>query len=244
MKKENKENEVAFIWKEHHFHKIPYIYIKSALKRDVIDRLNQLNIQIDAKPVPLFERGDAVEKADMKEVKDEHGSPYSNSNNSVTYYGDELKWLDEEVASLIETHNNATWKFNPLNRIDNYEFVCFNEGGFIGEHTDISEIEQTDPKKYQNDEFGGRLLTQVIHFSNKGDDYEGGILQIKNIFGFWFDVPLLDKGDIVLFPSIFAHKVTPVTKGKRITLTTFLTGTYPQKIQEFFNKKESTKEIK
>lgn len=59
-----------------------------------------------------------------------------------------------------------------------------------------------------------RNLTIIVGLNDK-KEYEGGKLCIHN-----HDGVILDKGDIVIFPSnfMFPHKVEPVTKGERKVL--------------------------
>jgi len=64
-------------------------------------------------------------------------------------------------------------------------------------------------------------LTALINLSEK--PYEGGIFKLfygKPIHVKEFDQP----GSMIVFPSYFLHKVTPVTKGERISCTIFETG--------------------
>ena len=66
-----------------------------------------------------------------------------------------------------------------------------------------------------------RKISMSIQLSDP-NDYEGGELQLftkKTIT----TLPK-DKGTIIFFPSFLLHRVTPVTKGKRISLVAWITG--------------------
>ena len=68
-------------------------------------------------------------------------------------------------------------------------------------------------------------LKTLINLSEK--EYEGGDLYI------WWGEPLHVKefskpGSVLVFPSFMAHKVTPVTKGERITLAIWKKGPWWQ----------------
>lgn len=65
-----------------------------------------------------------------------------------------------------------------------------------------------------------RKLSCVI-LLNDPKEFEGGVLQIKNIED---QVLLQGQGSIVVFPSFIEHKVTPVTKGMRYTAVTWAYG--------------------
>ena len=55
------------------------------------------------------------------------------------------------------------------------------------------------------------------------DDYEGGEFEFYN-GNQPADIPEIKKGSIIVFPSTSWHRITPVTKGTRISLVTWLTG--------------------
>lgn len=219
------ERELNY-WKEHHCLKIPYLYLPNQISGEELQKLTDLRIDFEAKPVPLF-------TADDRHTDSPH-SDYKSSKNSVTYYKEELLWLDQHLDKTIIESDEKMWKFGPLFRDDAYEFVCFNEGGFIGEHAD-AVVHGDKPPKLKDGKFSGRLLTQVILMSDKGKDFEGGDLEIQNAFGFWLKVPFKSKGDVVYFPSILPHRVTTIEKGRRVSLTTFLSGKYPERVQDHFN---------
>ncbi len=215
-------NEDLLFWKEFLNFKIPFHYIPNCIDPETIKKLDSLKIDYESKPVPLYKS-----QYEQKN-KDGHNLQLKStaSNNSVTYYNEELLWLDQSLENLISGTNAQKWKFAPLSRLDAYEFVTFNQGGYIGEHNDGVRT-RGDKTASEDDSKMGRLLTQVIHMSERGKDYTGGQLEIQNAFGFWLKVPLLAKGDVVYFPSILPHRVTTIETGRRITLTTFLSGQYP-----------------
>ena len=64
-------------------------------------------------------------------------------------------------------------------------------------------------------------LTTLINLSEK--PYEGGVFKLFD--GKPYHVKEFDQpGSMIVFPSYFLHKVTPVTKGERISCTIFETG--------------------
>ena len=215
------EEDIIF-WKEFLNFKVPYIYLPASIRKETINKLESLKIDYDSKPVPLYSSY-TDGPVDQHKAKLESSA----SNNSVTYYDKELLWLDQSLEPLVTETNSHKWKFSPLTRLDPYEFVTFNQGGHIGEHNDGVRLRKDKDGTPQEDSKMGRLLTQVIHMSERGVDYTGGQLEIKNAYGFWLKVPLKEKGDIVYFPSILPHRVTTIETGRRITLTTFLSGEYP-----------------
>lgn len=78
---------------------------------------------------------------------------------------------------------------------------------------------------FMSDKVYDRKLTLVMQLSDS-DDYEGGDLLLEDDFS-----PikpdqkeLRTKGSILVFPSFVKHTVTPVTKGKRLTLVAWAIG--------------------
>ena len=70
-----------------------------------------------------------------------------------------------------------------------------------------------------------RKLVAIIQLTDPSE-YEGGDVQ----FGIqdkhtkeWYTMNKL-KGSLTLFPAFLCHNVTPVTKGKRISLVAWVTG--------------------
>jgi len=63
-------------------------------------------------------------------------------------------------------------------------------------------------------------LTLIVGLTEK-DSYEGGVLEFINRKPLQYK---LTAGEVVVFPSIVHHRVTPVTKGKRNTLVAWYHG--------------------
>lgn len=62
----------------------------------------------------------------------------------------------------------------------------------------------------------------VICLLNDPSEFEGGDFEIERA-----TVPKLKRGSVIAFPSNLRHRVTPVTKGKRLSATCWAVG--PQK---------------
>ena len=60
-------------------------------------------------------------------------------------------------------------------------------------------------------------------------DYEGGELEFMSIINKgkvkkWKCPEILPKGSVCVFPSTIWHRITPVTKGKRLSLVKWVSG--------------------
>ncbi|MEP4890559.1 MAG: Fe2+-dependent dioxygenase [Aliiglaciecola sp.] len=87
-------------------------------------------------------------------------------------------------------------------------FNCYQGGQSFGTHVDnaIRQVPGT-PVKVRTD------LSMTLFFSEP-DEYEGGELVMEDTFG--SQRIKLAAGDMVLYPSTSLHRVTPVTKGRRL----------------------------
>lgn len=87
-------------------------------------------------------------------------------------------------------------------------FNCYQGGQSFGVHVDnaIRQVPGT-PVKVRTD------VSMTLFFSEP-DEYEGGELVIEDTYG--SHSVKLDAGSMVLYPSTSLHRVTPVTRGRRI----------------------------
>mgnify|MGYP003118749736 FL=1 len=92
---------------------------------------------------------------------------------------------------------------------DFYTYNIYEEGDEYEWHTDAYSSPKSDVK-----------LTCLINLSE--DSFEGGEFEVAgyNLTKYDFSKP----GTVVIFNPIAAHRVTPITKGKRITLSYWATG--------------------
>lgn len=87
-------------------------------------------------------------------------------------------------------------------------FNCYQGGGNFGVHVDnaIRQVPGT-PVKVRTD-------VSMTLFLSEPEEYEGGELVIEDTYG--SQKVKLSAGDMVLYPSTSLHRVTPVTKGRRL----------------------------
>jgi len=97
------------------------------------------------------------------------------------------------------------WDFH----LDSLNYNVYSTSGEYGWHIDMSDRNVTtrDMK-----------LTCLLNLSE--EPYEGGIFCLIN----GKEQPPLNSGTGLVFNSLIAHKVTPITKGERITLTYWASG--------------------
>jgi len=94
------------------------------------------------------------------------------------------------------------------NRIYPPMFNCYQAEGEFNDHVDnaIRKVPGT-PVKIRTD-------ISMTLFLSEPDEYDGGELIIQDTYG--QQCVKFDAGDIVLYPSTSVHRVTPVTRGRRL----------------------------
>jgi len=119
-------------------------------------------------------------------------------------------WLFRKTTDLILFLNDKYFNFDIFGLNEGFQFTNYKApSGKYGKHVDKSynfpvrklsiSIQLTNPEEYE----GGEL------FLYDGDD---GVIMEKS------------QGSLIIFPSYVLHEVTPVTKGERNSLVTWVTG--------------------
>lgn len=123
-------------------------------------------------------------------------------------------WIFDKIIDIINEVNDAQFKFD-LNQFEPLQFASYDSSReeFYGPHLDCT---MGMPHKTAS-----RKLSITIQLSGP-DDYEGGDL---NLYQGKQPIPAAKgKGQLVCFPSFVLHEVTPVTKGTRYSLVTWVHG--------------------
>ena len=120
-------------------------------------------------------------------------------------------WVFETLAHAVSSLNAEYFNFNLTGLFEKIQLTNYN-GDKQGHYT-------------WHQDFGSpgisRKLSVVVQLSNP-EEYEGGELQLFNSKN-----PInikKQRGLVVVFPSWTLHRVTPVTKGTRQTLVTWVSG--------------------
>lgn len=152
----------------------------------------------------------------INESKTGDGRPFSDirkSKNSWIPPSEISQWIFLKIQEKINDVNHH-FEFD-LHSIENLQFTEYDctYTGYYGKHIDKFPS-ATSPGSY-------RKLSFSLQLSNSCD-YEGGDLLLYNgkepIYG------NKKMGSINFFPSYLLHEVTPVTKGKRYALVSWIHG--------------------
>ena len=104
---------------------------------------------------------------------------------------------------------DAHWDFH----LDSFSYNVYEKGDEYSWHIDINN-DKSSP-------FDSKL-TCLLNLSEK--PYEGGEFKLLGFQTGLDEKIKFDCGYSIIFNSLIAHKVTPVTEGERITLTYFANG--------------------
>jgi PKHD-type hydroxylase len=137
-------------------------------------------------------------------------SDVRDSKISWLYPIDDMDWAFRRVTDITLNLNERFFKFDLFGINEGFQFTNYEApSGKYGKHVDRGinlpvrklsiSIQLTNPEKYE----GGELYLY---------DYDKGTVMDKT------------QGTLIIFPSYVLHEVTPVTKGTRNSLVTWVTG--------------------
>ena len=198
------------------FYKKIFYYFKEALSEKLCDDIIQ--IAMDDKP--------DVAVTGLKIRNDEDAKNLLQKRDSyITWLNEE--WIYKEIRPYVHRANKlAGWNFDIVDS-EPCQFTIYNEGQYYGWHTDSSGW------YYEKEKQNGliRKLSVTVSLSDP-EDYEGGLLEFDTRIhdepdSKHYIVPckqILPKGSICVFPSFTYHRVSPVTKGRRLSLVQWNLG--------------------
>ncbi|PKL76988.1 MAG: hypothetical protein CVV27_07475 [Candidatus Melainabacteria bacterium HGW-Melainabacteria-1] len=116
-------------------------------------------------------------------------------------------WLYERVSDSVKLVNRQFYRF-AIDALTDLQVLEYENTGFYGTHVDVGTGETSR-----------RKLSMVV-FLTPPQEYDGGELILKP----WFTPVTPAQGSVVFFPSYIPHEITPVTRGVRHTLVTWMLG--------------------
>lgn len=117
-------------------------------------------------------------------------------------------WMYERLWHWVDVANKELWDFDLIGMRNDCQYTEYNIDGHYDWHMDIM----------------GKSINhrKVSLTAQLNKNFEGGELEFK--FGRGSEKIELEKGDGVIFPSFYLHKVNPVTYGKRKSLVQWISG--------------------
>ena len=132
----------------------------------------------------------------------------------IDYSKNKYNWIYDRIAMKMEEINDAFYGFD---LVEPYLFQYFQ----------VAKYNVNDHYTWHTDSTGGDQSIRRLSFTvllNDPKEYEGGELQIFNGETNPKMNQEIKQGSIIIFPSFEWHRVTPVTKGTRISLVGWCLG--------------------
>ena len=155
----------------------------------------------------------------------------------------DIVWTDEQWIydavwpSMAQANKEAGWKYE-ISSAETFQIARYKKGMFYDWHADGKgdhfSVYDTPTNKLTHGRTRKLSMSAILN-----DDYEGGEFQIVKydylkplMRETWVDhlpenhisTVEVEKGTIIIFPSDMYHRVKPVTKGIRYTLTLWFLG--------------------
>jgi Rps23 Pro-64 3,4-dihydroxylase Tpa1-like proline 4-hydroxylase len=122
-------------------------------------------------------------------------------------------WVSSIFHHYFNKFNDDIWEYD-IRQVESIQVTSYGEGDYYGWHCDYGT---TDYEPGLTRKLSASLLI------SDPSEYEGGDFEIIDYHGQVLTLPKL-KGTIIIFDSRAPHRVTPVTKGKRVSLVSWMLG--------------------
>lgn len=138
-------------------------------------------------------------------------SDYRKSQIKWCPHSDNWEWVYSKLHDMLVEANDIMWKFDLSHMREHIQYTEYyaSNGGGYNWHMDCGTGIQNQ-----------RKLSVTVQLSDSSE-YEGGDLQFN--IGKTMTAPR-GIGNVVIFPSFYLHRVTPVTKGTRKSFVLWVGG--------------------
>ena len=137
-------------------------------------------------------------------------SDYRVSEISWVPASDNYLWIYDRISQLTLNANKEMWNYDLWGYSDNIQYTnYYDNGGHYDWHTDLGPM------------LSNRKVSCVLQLTDP-EELEGGDLQLNN--GSGIITPPKGRGNLTIFSSFVLHRVTPLTKGNRKTLVSWISG--------------------
>ena len=137
-------------------------------------------------------------------------SDYRKSSIKWCPQNEEWSWVYDKLSMMISEANEVMWKMDLTSMNEQIQYTEYYEGGgHYDWHMDCGTGIQNQ-----------RKISVTVQLSGP-DEYEGGDLEFN--IGQHLTAPR-GKGNVVIFPSFYLHRVTPVSKGTRKSFVLWVGG--------------------
>jgi len=120
------------------------------------------------------------------------------------------QWIFDRIFGVVSEINRQYWRFE-LSGSERIQFSRYTEGEYYDWHMDLAARGTLSRRK----------VTVTVQLSEAAE-YDGGELEVN--MGSATRAASKGKGALVAFPSYGLHRVLPITRGTRFSLSAWLGG--------------------
>lgn len=203
----------------HYHYKRPReaVFFKSVIKKNDFlreEEVNQIVEEIKTRSGNKFEKSILV-----------HDTGKSRVSNKAFSFNPSILTLKDKILDELMWLNNDYFRFNITHAA--FRYIEYDTEDFFLWHPDSSIGFENGLNYYVTKEYLQRKLTAIISLTNN-DEYVGGNFSVvdpgyepENVEKTF----KLNKGNLILFPPFYSHKVDKITAGTRKSLVVWLSGT-------------------
>ncbi|HUO02673.1 MAG TPA: 2OG-Fe(II) oxygenase [Rhizomicrobium sp.] len=124
----------------------------------------------------------------------------------------DTSWIYDRLWRIGYHLNLKTWRFDLTGISETLQYTIYetDEGGHYDWHTDTI-VTAPMPRK----------LSLSLQLSDPAD-YDGCVLEVRANNS--VDAAPVERGAVIAFPSYVLHRVTPVARGRRASLVSWISG--------------------
>jgi predicted 2-oxoglutarate/Fe(II)-dependent dioxygenase YbiX len=151
-----------------------------------------------------------------------YGEELRDKRSCLVGFFEQDHWVHGILYHYAILANKSAWRF-PITVPSSAQIAVYKNGSFFDWHSDNAPAQEGDLFE--------RKISVVMNIS--GQSWGGGILELQPEWSAMTSEPkgIKDEftpGSIVVFPSSAPHRVTTITDGERITLTSWILGPLPK----------------
>ncbi len=177
------------------------IYFEEVLPEYLIEFLERRVAEIEPEDWESGETGN-----------EEEGGENPDSRQCEISWIPEIDWVSTIFNHYFHIANREIWEYD-VTELESVQVTKYDKNHFYGWHSDYGTS-------------GDKDLTRKLSMSivlTDPEDYSGGKLQFIDYMGKVQSIPK-ERGTVVVFDSRTPHRVTPVLRGQRLSLVSWMTG--------------------
>jgi PKHD-type hydroxylase len=183
-----------------------WCYFKSYLNKETCNKIIQ-----DVQTLPW--QDGLIGSGEGQEIKKDD---YRRSKIKFIHEEWRFQYIFDLLWKTALSANKDFFQFH-ISRLNYVQFAEY-DASYLGEYKDHHDVFWLN-----GDDFYHRKLSCTIQLSDPSE-YEGGDLELIGVNNEPLKEDIRMQGTVTYFPSFMRHKVAPVTKGRRYSLTAWFEG--------------------